>query len=81
MNTKGTAALQFINEAFGKGLTIYLSTALRTIKVTPKTAANWELTGRPVFRLNASGDLLIASGANYLRVTSGEVVLLKITAQ
>lgn len=66
MQTNGAAALEWITARIAEGRTVYLSTMTRSTAISPKTFAKWEAMGRPVVKLSASGDLLIASGKHYL---------------
>lgn len=57
--------LDFIHTQLAAGRTIYIQTALRTIKVTPSTARSWAASGRDLFRLDAEGRLRMAFGRRY----------------
>jgi hypothetical protein len=50
--------------ALAAGGTVYVMTARGAIKVTPKVAAKWNATGRPIFKL-AKGSLYIGAGRRY----------------
>jgi hypothetical protein len=63
-DTTREARFEAITAAIATGSTVYVMTARGAIKVTPKTAAKWEASGRPVFKL-AKGSLYIASGRRY----------------
>lgn len=39
------------------GHTVYLSTHLKHIKVTPKTFKGWEKAGVPLFKIDSEGNL------------------------
>lgn len=54
-----------IKQWLNTGKTVYISTATRTTKITPKTYANWEKSGHEL--LKASGDsMYMASGRNFV---------------
>lgn len=63
-DTTREARMEAIAATIAAGGTVYVMTALRAIKVTAKTAAKWEATGRPIFKL-ANGSLFVASGRRY----------------
>lgn len=56
--------LSWITESLDSGKTVYVSTALRTTKVTPKTAQQFTKAGRPIFRAS-SKSLYMAVGSRY----------------
>lgn len=56
--------LTWITDALESGKTVYVSTALRVTKVTPKTAQQFLKTGRPVFRASDKS-LYMAVGRRY----------------
>lgn len=56
--------LRAIEAALASGKTVWVSTVLRQIKVTPKTAAKFSASGAPLFKANRIG-LFIASGKRY----------------
>ncbi len=56
--------LSWITESLDSGKTVYVSTALRTTKVTPKTAQQFTEVGRPIFRAS-NKSLYMAVGRRY----------------
>lgn len=56
--------LSWITESLDSGKTVYISTALRTTKVTPKTAQQFMKVGRPIFRASDKS-LYMAVGRRY----------------
>lgn len=76
----GARALDFIGRALADGRTIHVATMTRITAVTPKTARRWAESGHDLFRLSTGGDLLMASGRSYVRLTAGAIVLVGITA-
>ena len=50
--------------ALSEGKTVYVMTARGAIKVTPKVAAKWEASGRPIFKF-AKGSIYIGAGRRY----------------
>lgn len=62
-----TDKLAMITSAIAAGRTVYLTTATRATKITPKTFAAWTAAGRPVVKLNGAGSsLLLAEGRHYV---------------
>ena len=47
------------------GETVYVMTGRGAIKVTPKTAAKFEASGRPAFKLGKSGSIYVVAGRRY----------------
>ena len=66
MQQRKTSAelLSWITESLESGKTVYVSTALRTTKVTPKTAQQFMKVGRPIFRASDKS-LYMAVGRRY----------------
>ncbi len=75
----GAGALNFINATLASGRTVHISTMTRVTAVSPKTAARWAKNGHELFKVS-NGDLFIASGRSFLRLTSGATVLVGISA-
>jgi hypothetical protein len=62
-----TDKLAMIETAIAEGRTVYLVTATRATKITPRTFRAWLAAGRPVVKLNAAGSsLLLAAGRHYV---------------
>lgn len=67
--------LTMIQTALAAGRPVYLGTATRTVKVTPKVAASYDATGTPFFKLNAAGTSLLArEGKRYVCADYCEIV-------
>jgi hypothetical protein len=79
--SKASDVLDFIKRSIASGQTVYVQTAMRTTKVTPSVYAKWEATGKPLFKLGKDGDLLMASGSSYVRLTSGDQLLVRVAAR
>ena len=77
---KGQELLNFIQMAIASGRTVYLTNAMKSIAISPRTIASWNKAGNTLFKLTPSGDLLMASGSAFVRITSGSIVLMKVTA-
>jgi hypothetical protein len=60
-----TERMQMISDALDSGKTVYISSATRVTKVTPKTAKKFAAINRPVFKV-ASDSLYMTSGNKYL---------------
>ena len=56
--------LSWITDALASGKTIYVATALRVTKVTPKTAAQFAAAGRPIFKASEKS-LYMSVGRRY----------------
>lgn len=80
INPKGQQLLTFIQHAIASGRTVYLTNAMKSIPVSAKTMASWAKGGHTLFRLAPNGDLLMASGNSWVRLTSGDLVMMKVTA-
>jgi len=63
--TEAVSTQMFINAQLNEGRTIHLVTALKTISVSPRTAASFKKKGLALFKIDAEGNLRIASGKNY----------------
>lgn len=77
MTTKQTPieTLAWITDALSSGKTIYVSTATRVTKVTPKIAQQFDAAGRPIFRASDKS-LYMSVGRrydciDYCRITAG----------
>ena len=73
-------ALDFISTAIKSGRTVYVSTMTRCTAVSPATFARWEKAGTPLFKVAADGNLMMASGKTYGRITSGDMLLVGLKA-
>lgn len=60
--TTAQKAFEFIQSEIKNGKTVYITTMLIAIKVTPKTFSKWEAAGKPLFFIDSTGDLRIRSG-------------------
>jgi hypothetical protein len=80
MKTKAEQALEFINNAKSLGKTVYISTHLKAIKITPKTFEKFNAAKRDLFVIDKAGDLRISSGKNYNVIVTKNVSLVTITA-
>ena len=79
MNATAENALNFIENAIASGRTVYISTMTKATAISPATFARWEKSGRPLFKV-ANGNLMMASGKSYGRITSGGMMLVGLTA-
>lgn len=79
--TKAERALAFITDAIESGRTVYVSTSMRHTKITPATFHKFTASGRPLFKILADGDLGMSRGRTYDRITMGETLLVRITAE
>lgn len=75
----GPSMLQKITSALASNQTVYVSTMTKITKITPKTWKKWEASGRPLFKVNSKGELLMASGSSYNTLSMGPTLLVGIT--
>ena len=80
MNGTAESALNFIESAIASGRTVYISTMTKVTAISPATFARWEKSGHPLFKVAADGNLMMASGKVYGRITSGGMMLVGLTA-
>lgn len=80
MNSTAETALNFIKNAIASGRTVYISTMTRCTAISPATFARWEKSGHSLFKVAADGNLLMASGKSYGRITSGGMMLVGLSA-
>ena len=78
---KSQSALEFITGMIAVGKTIFISTSIKSTKITPATFSKWEKSGHKLFKLNSNGDLLMARGKNYDCIVSKNISHVRITAQ
>ena len=72
--TAGTKALAWIKEMIRSGKTIYICTMTMAIVISPETVHRWNMLGKPLLKLK-DGDLYIASGKSFNKLTSGGIAL------
>jgi hypothetical protein len=77
--TAGQSALAWIQSSLAAGQTVYVSTMTRATAVKPSTVSAWDRSGRPLFKL-ANGDLFMASGRQYVKLTIGQMRLVHFSA-
>jgi len=70
---------QWILSRISEGRTIYFTTALRTIAISPRTFAKWEKSGRKLFKIDDDG-LRIANGKRFDLVATKSQNLCKVSA-
>lgn len=59
------AKLDAINGALAEGRTVYVRSALKAWKVTPKTAERWKKAGNQMFKVSGES-LYMASGSKWV---------------
>jgi hypothetical protein len=79
--TTGEKALAFIDEAISKKLTVYIHTQTRITKISPSTVKSWTKKGDTLFKLADDGGLLMASGKNFVRLSTPSSMLVGLTAE
>ena len=77
---KAAAAFAFINGALAEGRTVYVSTMLRCIEISPKVVAKFVKAGVPLFKMTEAG-LRIAHGKTYNLIATPSMMLVGITAR
>ena len=80
MNATAENALDFIMNAIAGGRTVYITTMTKVTAISPAAFARWEKSGRPLFKVAGDGNLMMASGKSYGRITSGGMMLVGLTA-
>jgi hypothetical protein len=80
MNSTAENALNFIKNAIASGRTVYISSMTKVTAISPATFARWEKSGHSLFKIAADGNLMMASGKVYGRITSGEMMLVGLSA-
>lgn len=60
-----TEKLTLIEARLAQGATVYLTTALKSIKLTPKNAARFTATGHPIVKVSGAS-LYVAEGRHYV---------------
>ena len=80
MNATAENALNFIKNAIASGRTVYISTMTKVTAISPATFARWEKSGHSLFKVAADGNLMMASGKSYGRITSNGMMLVGLTA-
>jgi len=61
---QATAKLEWIREALASGKTVYIHTHTRITVITPKSAARFEASGRPLFK-TAGTSIYLSVGKRY----------------
>jgi len=80
MNSTAENALNFIKNAIASGRTVYISSMTKVTAISPATFARWDKSGHSLFKVAADGNLMMASGKAYGRITSGEMMLVGLSA-
>ena len=80
MNATAENALNFIENAIASGRTVYISTMTKVTAISPATFARWKKSGRLLFKADDNGNLMMASGKSYGRITSNGMMLVGLTA-
>ena len=74
--------LSKLNADLKAGRTVYISTYTKATRITPKTAAKWEASGIPMFKLASDGRLMMANGRGYVTIANESgMLLVGISAQ
>ena len=66
-----------ITEGLKQGLTVWICTATRQTKITPKVAKSWEDSGDKLFKV-VKNDLYIASGRKWNCLMANDHLLVAI---
>lgn len=78
--TKAQQMLQFIEDQISNGRTIHISTPLRTTAITPKIHKRFKSAGHALLKIDAQGNLRIASGNKFNIICYPEIVLVHVKA-
>jgi hypothetical protein len=72
-------ALNWINEMLAAGKTVYVCTMTRATVITPATARRWASKGHTLFKI-VDGNLYMANGKKFVKLTSGDLNLVGFRA-
>jgi len=78
--TKAQQMLEFIEQQIAKGRTIHISTHLHTTAITPKTHNKFKSAGHTLLKIDAEGNLRMASGKNFNIICFPEIALVQVKA-
>ena len=78
---RGAKMLQFIQDAWENGRTVYLQTSTRAMKFTPKNAAKFEKLGTPLVKLGSDGSLMAYEGSTQGKPRYVDATYTKLTAR
>jgi hypothetical protein len=81
MNTTAEKALNFITNAITSGRTVYVSTMTRVVAISPATFARWEKSGNKLFKFSDEGELMMAAGNSFNRITGKGIMLVGLSAR
>jgi hypothetical protein len=76
--TKAQQMLEFIESGLANGATIHVCTPLRTTAISPKTAAKWKAANNQLFKIDAEGNLRMASGNNFVIISYPTIPLVAV---
>ena len=77
---KSQLTFDWITDKIAKGMTVYITTYLKSIEISPKTYTAFADAGQPMFKLNKANDLLMAEGKAYGCIATTDMVLVKVSA-
>ena len=77
---KSQLAFDWITDKIAKGMTVYITTYLKSIEISPKTYQAFADAGQHMFKLNKANDLLMAEGKAYVCIATPDMVLVKVSA-
>ena len=60
--------LDWIIARITEGRTVYVTTALRSTAISPKTFNNWASKGTDIVKVGKDGSLLMAEGRKYVNI-------------
>ena len=77
---KSQLTFDWIADKIAKGMTVYITTYLKSIEISPKTYAAFANAGKPMFKMNKADELLMAEGKAYVCIATPDMVLVKVSA-
>jgi len=77
---KSQLTFDWIADKIAKGMTVYITTYLKSIEISPKTYQAFADANQPMFKLNKANELLMAEGKAYVCIATPDMVLVKVSA-
>ena len=77
---KSQLTFDWITDKIAKGMTVYITTYLKAIEISPKTYKAFADANQPMFKLNKANELLMAESKAYVCIATPDMVLVKVSA-
>jgi len=78
--TVSAKTFDWITDKIAKGMTVAITTGLKSVHVSPKTFAAFDKAGKPMFKMNGANELMMAEGKSYVCIATPDMVLVKVSA-